>query len=56
LHHLQKVNEILGARLNTWHNLYYYLELMRGLRGAIEQGRLAEFANEFRAVRAVSAC
>jgi queuine tRNA-ribosyltransferase len=52
LHHLQKVNEILGARLNTWHNLYYYLELMRGLRGAIEQGRLAEFANEFRAVRA----
>jgi queuine tRNA-ribosyltransferase len=56
LHHLQKVNEILGARLNTWHNLYYYLELMRGLRGAIEQGRLAEFAREFRAVREVSAC
>jgi queuine tRNA-ribosyltransferase len=56
LHHLQKVNEILGARLNTWHNLYYYLELMRGLRGAIEQGQLAEFVNEFRAVRAVSAC
>src|SRR5258705_2451591 len=56
LHHLQKVNEILGARLNTWHNLYYYLELMRGLRGAIEQGRLAEFAREFRAVRAVPAC
>jgi hypothetical protein len=38
---LQKVNEILGARLNTWHNLHYYLELMEGLRGAIEQGRLA---------------
>ncbi len=38
LHHLQKVNEILGARLNTWHNLYYYLELMQGLRGAIERG------------------
>jgi queuine tRNA-ribosyltransferase len=52
LHHLQKVNEILGARLNTWHNLYYYFDLMRGLRGAIEQGQLAEFAREFRAVRA----
>ncbi len=51
LHHLQKVNEILGARLNTWHNLYYYLELMQGLREAIEQGRLAEFAREFRAVK-----
>ena len=56
LHHLQKVNEILGARLNTWHNLYYYFDLMRDLRGAIEQGRLAEFAGEFRAVRDVSAC
>jgi queuine tRNA-ribosyltransferase len=56
LHHLQKVNEILGARLNTWHNLYYYFELMRGLRGAIEQGRLTEFTREFRAVREVSAC
>jgi queuine tRNA-ribosyltransferase len=52
LHHLQKVNEILGARLNTWHNLHYYLELMQGLRGAIEQGRLAEFAGAFRAARA----
>jgi queuine tRNA-ribosyltransferase len=53
LHHLQKVNEILGARLNTWHNLYYYQELMRGLRGAIEHGRLAEFTGEFRQMRAV---
>jgi len=53
LHHLQKVNEILGARLNTWHNLYYYLELMEGLRGAIGQGRLAEFAGAFRAARGV---
>ena len=47
LHHLQKVNEILGARLNTWHNLHYYLELMQGLRGAIERGRLADFISEF---------
>jgi queuine tRNA-ribosyltransferase len=55
LHHLQKVNEILGARLNTWHNLYYYLELMQGLRGAIERGRLADFTGEFRQLR-TTAC
>ena len=53
LHHLQKVNEILGARLNTWHNLYYFLELMRGLREAIEQRRLTEFIAEFRRLRAL---
>jgi queuine tRNA-ribosyltransferase len=41
LHHLQKANEILGARLNTLHNLHYYQELMRELRSAIEQDRLA---------------
>jgi queuine tRNA-ribosyltransferase len=51
LHHLQKVNEILGARLNTWHNLYYYLELMQALRGAIERGNLAGFVADFRAAR-----
>jgi queuine tRNA-ribosyltransferase len=44
LHHLQRVNEILGARLNTLHNLYYYQELMRALRAAIEGRRLADFA------------
>jgi queuine tRNA-ribosyltransferase len=42
LYHLQKTNEILGARLNTLHNLHYYQELMRELRAAIEAGRLAE--------------
>ena len=31
LHHLQRANEILGARLNTMHNLHYYQELMRDL-------------------------
>jgi len=40
LHHLQRINEMLGAQLNTLHNLSYYLRLMDGLRGAIEQGRL----------------
>ena len=36
LYHLQKTNEILGARLNTLHNLHYYQELMQTLRSAIE--------------------
>ena len=44
LHHLQKANEILGARLNTVHNLFYYQQLMRELRDAIAAGRLAEEA------------
>jgi len=47
LHHLQRVNEILGARLNTLHNLHYYQELMSGLRAAIEGRRLADFHSEF---------
>ncbi|HEX2649733.1 MAG TPA: tRNA guanosine(34) transglycosylase Tgt [Burkholderiales bacterium] len=40
LYHLQKTNEILGARLNTIHNLHYYLGLMRELRAAIAGARL----------------
>jgi queuine tRNA-ribosyltransferase len=44
LHHLQKAREILGARLNTLHNLHYYQTLMRELRAAIEGGRLAATA------------
>ena len=51
LHHLDKTNEILGSRLNTWHNLYYYHELMRELRDATEDRRLAAFAADFRAKR-----
>ena len=47
LHHLSRTNEILGARLNTKHNLYYYQYLMRGLRLAIEEERLAEFTGNF---------
>ncbi len=54
LHHLQKVNEILGARLNTWHNLFYFFELMRELRSAIEHTRLADFVGEFRDLRETS--
>jgi queuine tRNA-ribosyltransferase len=44
LHHLQRANEILGARLNTIHNLHYYLSLMQELRAAIEVGGLADTA------------
>jgi queuine tRNA-ribosyltransferase len=44
LYHLQKANEILGARLNTIHNLHYYLQLMQELRAAIEVERLADTA------------
>jgi len=47
LRHLQQCNEILGARLATIHNLYYYQSLMRGLRQAIEQKRLDEFVEKF---------
>ena len=52
LHHLQRVNEILGARLNTIHNLYYYQTLMREMREAIEAGTFADFADGFRRGRA----
>ena len=44
LHHLQKVNEILGARLNTLHNLHFYQRLMQRLRAAITAGTLASMA------------
>ena len=47
LHHLSKTNEILGARLNTKHNLYYYQYLMKELRLAIEEEQLGEFVANF---------
>jgi queuine tRNA-ribosyltransferase len=55
LRHLNKCNEILGARLNTIHNLYYYQSLMRGLRQAIEEKRLDGFVEAFYALRRNSA-
>ena len=48
LHHLQRVNEILGARLNTLHNLHYYQRLMQGARAAIAEGRYAAYAARVR--------
>ena len=47
LHHLEKCGEILGAQLNTIHNLRYYQRLMADIRKAIEEQRLDEFAKEF---------
>lgn len=49
LRHLDQCGEILSARLNTIHNLHFYLQLMRDIRTAIEAGRLAEFDRDFRA-------
>ena len=47
LHHLQKVNEILGAQLNTIHNIHYYLNLMSEIRSALENNLFHEFGQQF---------
>ncbi len=47
LRHLDRCNEILGSRLNTIHNLYFYLDLMRQIRAAIEAGQFAAFVRDF---------
>lgn len=47
LHHLDKCGEILGARLNTTHNLTYYQDLMSGLRQAIEAQALDAWVDDF---------
>lgn len=52
LHHLQRVNEILGARLNTIHNLFYYLQLMREIRQAISDQKFQAFVADFHQARA----
>ena len=52
LHHLQRANEILGARLATIHNLHYYLTLMAEIREAIATDRLAAFVGRFGTERA----
>ncbi len=49
LHHLQRINEMLGAHLNTVHNLFYYQQLMAEIRAAIECGQFEEYAREFQA-------
>ena len=52
VHHLQKVSEILGARLATIHNLHYYLDLMREMREAIAEGRFEAWRKGFDTDRA----
>ena len=54
LRHLDKCNEMLGPMLGTIHNLHYYQDLMRGLRAAIEAGRLADFVAHFYAQRRIA--
>jgi queuine tRNA-ribosyltransferase len=49
LHHLVKSGEMLGAMLMTEHNLWFYQQLMAGLRDAIEKGVLSDYARSFRA-------
>jgi queuine tRNA-ribosyltransferase len=51
LHHLHRSSEILGARLNTLHNLHYYQDLMRGLRAALDAGELPAFVAAFHSGR-----
>ena len=48
LHHLIKSQEILGAMLMTEHNIAFYQQLMQAMRDAIEEGRFAAFAAQFR--------
>ncbi len=51
LHHLHRTGEILGARLNTIHNLHYYQQLMASMRSAIENNRFEAFKTDFAAKR-----
>jgi queuine tRNA-ribosyltransferase len=51
LRHLDRCNEILGSRLNTIHNLHFYIGLMRALRAAIGRGELSAWSQQFLAAR-----
>ncbi|WP_211451679.1 tRNA guanosine(34) transglycosylase Tgt [Collimonas antrihumi] len=52
LHHLHRTGEILGARLNTIHNLHYYLDLMKNIRNALDVGQFGVFVKQFHVDRA----
>jgi queuine tRNA-ribosyltransferase len=47
LHHLDKCKEILGAQLNTIHNLRYYQTVMEDIRTALDEGRFMKFREQF---------
>ena len=53
LHHLQKTNEILGAQLNTIHNIHYYINLMSEIRQSLDEDLFPEFVKEFHKNRAL---
>ncbi|MBC7908455.1 MAG: tRNA guanosine(34) transglycosylase Tgt [Rhodospirillaceae bacterium] len=53
LHHLTRSEEILGPMLLTWHNIQFYQDTMRGLRAAIAEGRVQEFAEQALALEAL---
>jgi queuine tRNA-ribosyltransferase len=55
LRHLDRCNEILGSRLNTIHNLHFYLDLMRSIRSALAEGRLMSWARDYLEQRRVAA-
>lgn len=52
LHHLQRSNEITGSRLNTLHNLHFYLQIMQEMRDAIEAGSFEQWRAQFAQDRA----
>ena len=52
LHHLHRAGEILGAQLNTIHNLHFYQTIMAEMREAIEQGKFADWQAQFHEHRA----
>ena len=54
LHHLDKTVEILGARLNTLHNIHYYHSLMAAMREAIEKNNFENFVDEFYSARSAT--
>ena len=47
LHHVIKAKEIIASILVTWHNLYYYQQLMSEIRGALLTGKFDEYARDF---------
>ncbi len=53
LHHLDRCGEMLGPMLASIHNLHYYLNLMREMREALDDGRLAQYQARFKADRLV---
>jgi queuine tRNA-ribosyltransferase len=55
LRHLDRCNEILGSRLNTIHNLHFYLDLMRTIRAVIAAGRLTAWADGYLSSRRAAA-